>query len=129
MQNNEINNDENQEITKIEENTLDKENQEIKEKDKSENSRFVEGKKLTFVQVRFPGNAKPHRFHTGNRKFIHGQKVLAMSDRGMAVGYINSFPLRTTFSRSLSLSRLINPEISMPILSCLMLLISKSDKF
>ena len=52
---------------------------------------FTAGEKLRFVRVRFPGHAKSYPFLAGKRKFIYGQKVVAMSDRGMAVGYVNSF--------------------------------------
>jgi cell fate regulator YaaT (PSP1 superfamily) len=66
-----------------------------------EESRFKEGQILTLVRVRFPGHAKAIPFLVGNRRFSYGQKVVAMSDRGMAVGYINSFPYKKTFDKSM----------------------------
>ena len=58
---------------------------------------FTEGEKISLVRVRFPGNAKVHAFLIGKRKFQYGQKVVAMSDRGLTVGHINSFPYEASF--------------------------------
>lgn len=66
-----------------------------------DNSRFKDGDEITLVRVRFPGNAKSFPFITGKRVFAYGQKVIAMSDRGMDVGYINSFPYQTTFKKQM----------------------------
>jgi cell fate regulator YaaT (PSP1 superfamily) len=63
--------------------------------------RWQEGEELTFVRVRFPGNSRSFPFLIGKRHFGYGQKVLAMSDRGMDVGYINSFPYNVKFDKSL----------------------------
>jgi cell fate regulator YaaT (PSP1 superfamily) len=60
-------------------------------------TRFAQGEMLRFVKVRFPGNSRAFAFMIGNRYFAYGQKVVAMSDRGMAVGYINSFPYEVAF--------------------------------
>ena len=68
---------------------------------KDQESKYTEGEELTFVRVRFPGNAKSQPFLLGKRNFTYGQKVLAMSDRGMTVGYINSFPYSVTFKKSM----------------------------
>jgi cell fate regulator YaaT (PSP1 superfamily) len=76
--------------------------------EKQKDSRFKDGQLLKFVKVRFPGNARSFSFFIGNRKFIYGQKVVAMSDRGMAVGYINSFPYELAFSEELSPVRSIS---------------------
>ena len=62
---------------------------------------FELGKPLTFIRVRFPGNAKSFPFLIGQRRFAYGQKVVAMSDRGMDVGYINSFPYTVPFEESM----------------------------
>ncbi len=62
---------------------------------------YTDGQILRFVRVRFPGNAKSFPFLIGERSLGHGQKVLAMSDRGMAVGYINSFPYELPFRRTM----------------------------
>lgn len=69
---------------------------------------FVEGEKLNFIRVRFPGNSKSFPFLIGERKFQYGQKVVAMSDRGMSVGYINSFPYQISFHRNLLPIKAIN---------------------
>jgi cell fate regulator YaaT (PSP1 superfamily) len=68
---------------------------------KEQESRFTEGEELTFVRVRFPGNAKSQPFLLGSRKFVYAQKVIAMSDRGMTVGYVNSFPYTVKFDKSM----------------------------
>lgn len=70
------------------------------EADKEE-SRFKEGQILRFVRVRFPGNAKSFPFLIGKRRIEYGQKVVAMSDRGMAVGYVNSFPYEVPFNKTM----------------------------
>jgi cell fate regulator YaaT (PSP1 superfamily) len=78
----------------------DEESSEASE-DEKENSRFKDGEKITMIRVRFPGNARSFPFLVGKRKFAYGQKVVAMSDRGMTVGYINSFPYEVTFNKSM----------------------------
>ncbi len=70
-------------------------------KNPGEGERFIEGQELLFVKVRFPGNAKAFPFFIGNRRFSYGQKVVAMSDRGMTVGHINSFPYKVKFVKSM----------------------------
>lgn len=72
----------------------------LKESDEPD-SRFKDGEELMMVRVRFPGNAKSFPFLVGKRKFQYGQKVMAMSDRGMTVGYINSFPYKVTFNKTM----------------------------
>ncbi len=64
-----------------------------------DNCKFEEGQILKFVKVRFPGHAKSYSFLIGKRNLIYGQKVMGMSDRGMAVGYINSFVYELPFKR------------------------------
>lgn len=71
------------------------------EKENREESRFKEGQILRFVRVRFPGNSRSFPFLIGKRKIEYGQKVMAMSDRGMAVGYVNSFPYDVAFNKSM----------------------------
>ena len=66
-----------------------------------DDSRFKDGDEITLVRVRFPGNSRSFPFITGKRVFAYGQKVIAMSDRGMDVGYINSFPYLTTFKKQM----------------------------
>ena len=77
-----------------------------------EDTRFKEGDELTLVRVRFPGNAKSFPFLVGKRKFQYGQKVMAMSDRGMTVGYINSFPYKVAFNKTMLPLRSIAREAS-----------------
>ncbi|MDA8792466.1 regulatory iron-sulfur-containing complex subunit RicT [Bacteriovoracaceae bacterium] len=69
----------------------------IKEK---KSSRFKDGQDLSLVRVRFPGHAKSLPFLYGRLPIQYGQKVVAMSERGMAVGYINSFPYKTIYKES-----------------------------
>ncbi|MBP5297481.1 MAG: hypothetical protein J6Y94_09155, partial [Bacteriovoracaceae bacterium] len=80
----------------------------------AEGGRFKEGQMLTFVRVRFPGQAKALPFFIGNRRFAYGQAVVAMSERGMAVGHINSFPYQRPFNKSMlpihSISKLAAKE-------------------
>ncbi|OFZ26755.1 MAG: hypothetical protein A2381_06345 [Bdellovibrionales bacterium RIFOXYB1_FULL_37_110] len=64
-------------------------------------SKFKEGQKLTMINVRFPGNAKSHPFLLGKKKLNYNQKVLAMSDRGMTIGYVNSFPYEVDYHPSM----------------------------
>ncbi|MCB9091014.1 MAG: hypothetical protein H6621_11780 [Halobacteriovoraceae bacterium] len=62
---------------------------------------FKPGQMLRFVRVRFPGHARSLPFLVGKRRLTYGQKVVAMSDRGMAVGYINSFPYEIAFKEEM----------------------------
>lgn len=83
----------------------------LKESDEPD-SRFKDGEELMLVRVRFPGNAKSFPFLVGKRKFQYGQKVMAMSDRGMTVGYINSFPYKVAFNKTMLPLRSIAREAS-----------------
>ncbi len=78
------------------------------------NNRYTEGQLLKFIRVRFPGHAKSYPFLIGKRKLMYGQKVMAMSDRGMAVGYINSFPYDVPFKKDMlplkSISKIATQE-------------------
>lgn len=84
------------------------------ERENREDSRFKEGQILRFVRVRFPGNSRSFSFLIGKRRIEYGQKVVAMSDRGMAVGYVNSFPYDVPFNKSMlpvrSISKLADEE-------------------
>lgn len=71
------------------------------ERENREDNRFKEGQILRFVRVRFPGNSRSFPFLVGKRRIEYGQKVVAMSDRGMAVGYVNSFPYEVSFNKSM----------------------------
>lgn len=70
--------------------------------------RYSEGQIIRFVNIRFPGNAKSFQFTIGKKEVTYGQKVVAMSDRGMAVGYVNSFPYEVGFNKNLLPIRNIN---------------------
>ncbi len=67
----------------------------------SANTRWKKGDPVKLLRVRFPGNAKSFPFLYGKRIFQYGQKVVATSDRGMTVGYINSFPYTAPFQESM----------------------------
>ncbi len=88
--------------------------QAAKDEDREQESRFKDGQVLRFVKVRFSGNAKAFPFFIGKRQFQYGQTVVAMSDRGMMVGYINSFPYEKIYDKSLnpirSIARVATPE-------------------
>lgn len=81
---------------------------------REQESRFKEGQILRFVRVRFPGNSRSFPFLVGKRHIVYGQKVVAMSDRGMAVGYVNSFPYDVPFNKSMlpvrSISKVADDE-------------------
>lgn len=77
------------------------------EANESSEDKYKDGEELSFVRVRFPGNSKSQPFLLGKRKFTYGQKVLAMSDRGMTVGYINSFPYTVKYDKSMGQIRTI----------------------
>lgn len=76
-------------------------NKSSREEVTEDNCRFEEGQELSFVRVRFPGHNKSYPFLIGKRKLMYGQKVVAMSDRGMAVGYINSFNYQLPFDKNM----------------------------
>lgn len=92
----------------------DSEDYNSEEKESREDSRFKEGQILRFVRVRFPGNSRSFAFLLGKRSVEYGQKVVAMSDRGMAVGYINSFPYDVPFNKGMlpirSISKIATDE-------------------
>ncbi len=67
----------------------------------TDDSKLTAGEIIKLVRVRFPGNAKSFPFLIGKRKFMYGQKVMAMSDRGMTLGYINSVPYEVPFDKSM----------------------------
>lgn len=73
-----------------------------------DNCKFKDGDSLKLVRVRFPGHAKSYPFLVGKRTLMYGQKVMAMSDRGMALGYINSFTYEAKFKKNMLPLRYIN---------------------
>lgn len=63
---------------------------------------FKEGELLTFIRVRFPGQARSFVYLLKKgQEFRYGERVLAMSERGLALGYINSFPYQLSFNHSM----------------------------
>jgi len=88
-------------INNKEENEISDSNIQNNNESKDDDSKFQEGQVLNFVRVRFPGHAKSYPFLIGKRKLMYGQKVMAMSDRGVAVGYINSFPYEAQFKKEM----------------------------
>lgn len=98
--------EENNESTQTESSETD-ESQQTSDQDNSQGendekkTKWTEGDPVTFVRVRFPGNSKTFPFIFGKRRFAYGQKVVAMSDRGMTVGYINSLPYTVPFQKSM----------------------------
>lgn len=69
---------------------------------------YSPGQKLQLVRVRFPGNARPHTFVVGTRNYAYGQRVVAMSDRGLSVGYVNSFPYEISYHPNMGQMRSIH---------------------
>src|SRR5690606_9670420 len=45
---------------------------------------------IRLVRVRFPSEMQPGVFLVGDLPLEYGQRVVAMSERGLAVGFINS---------------------------------------
>jgi cell fate regulator YaaT (PSP1 superfamily) len=87
-----------QETADIDQNNNDQNTNNNQENDKA---KFTDGEIIKLVRVRFPGNAKSFPFLIGKRSFMYGQKVMAMSDRGMTVGYINSLPYEVPFEKNM----------------------------
>ncbi|MBF0300750.1 MAG: stage 0 sporulation protein [Oligoflexia bacterium] len=65
------------------------------------NKSAKEGALLNFVKVRFAGNPNAIEVYIGRSKFSYGQRVVALSDRGLAIGYINSFPYQVRINKSM----------------------------
>lgn len=55
---------------------------------------------LDLIKVRFWGNPRPHTFQVGDLNPTHGKAVVAESDRGLALGLINSFRYQKKVSPS-----------------------------
>jgi cell fate regulator YaaT (PSP1 superfamily) len=49
-------------------------------------------KSLTAVNVRFFDQVRPATCSIGDLEVSYGQKVVALSDRGLAIGIVNSSP-------------------------------------
>jgi len=80
----------------------------IGSEDDRQQTRYRSGQILTFVKVRFPGHIKSYPFVIGKRRVAYGQKVVALSDRGMTVGYINSFPYQLPYTEDLEPVKTLN---------------------
>ena len=63
--------------------------------------KFKWGEMIKMVRVRFPGNSKSFPFLLSDFKFTYRQSVIALSDRGLQVGYINSFPYEIPYTDKL----------------------------
>ena len=70
--------------------------------------KYQEGQTLRLIRVRFPGHAHSYPFLLGKRALSYGQKVMALSDRGMAIGYVNSFPYEVPYQDKLAPIRTIS---------------------
>lgn len=68
---------------------------------------YKKGEILRMVRVRFPGQTKPQSFLLGDLPFKYGEKVVALSERGMTVGYIHSFPFEVAYESKLGEVRFI----------------------
>jgi cell fate regulator YaaT (PSP1 superfamily) len=63
---------------------------------------YPTGRTLRFIRVRFPGSNRSLQFMLEDgQDFLHGQKVVALSEDGPAVGFINSFSYEQKFHRGL----------------------------
>ncbi len=89
------------EVQETEETKDNQDKQDYEDESDERGTRWKEGDDISFVRVRFPGNSRSFPFLQGKRVFAYGQKVVAMSDRGMDVGYINSFPYTVKFKKDM----------------------------
>ncbi len=64
------------------------------------NKNYKPGKTIKCLRVRFMGQAQACTFRMGNFPIVYGQKVVAMSERGMTIGYVNSYPFELTYSET-----------------------------
>ncbi len=55
---------------------------------------------MRFIKVRFLGQSLPGTFLIGDLPIKYGQRVVAMSERGMAIGFVNSDPFDLMISES-----------------------------
>lgn len=60
-----------------------------------------EGELIKLVRVRFPGSSAPGIFRVGKRVFNYGEKVVAMSERGMTIGFVNSQIYERPYSKDM----------------------------
>lgn len=91
-----------QEIEEAKEQEFSQDNDSEEETDQDDQGEtFTSGQRLQLVRVRFPGNSRPHTFLVGKRNYNYGQQVVAMSDRGLSVGYVNSFPYEINYHENM----------------------------
>ena len=63
---------------------------------------------MRFVKVRFLGQSLPGTFLIGDLPIQYGSRVIAMSERGMAIGFVNSDPFDLKISESIKEIQNIN---------------------
>ena len=63
---------------------------------------------IRLVKVRFLGQSRPGTFLTGDLPIKYGERVVAMSERGMAIGFVNSDPFDLRISESMNDLQRIN---------------------
>lgn len=59
------------------------------------------GEPVRLIRVRFPGSNKSFSFFADSDLYRYGQKVVATSDRGVSVGFVNSFSYEVPFTKDL----------------------------
>lgn len=59
------------------------------------------GDPVRLIRVRFPGSNKSFSFFVDSDLYRYGQKVVATSDRGIGVGFVNSFAYEVPFTKDL----------------------------
>src|SRR5690606_4469210 len=104
----EVNNEEIEQDIEEEQQFSDEQDQDSDMELDDDGETFASGQKLLLVRVRFPGNSRPHTFLVGKRSYSYGQRVVAMSDRGLTVGYVNSFPYEMSYHENMGKMRTIS---------------------
>ncbi len=107
----EITEQDNEEIEDQEQSSQD-DSEDQSDSSEDDGETFAAGERLQLVRVRFPGNSRPHTFLVGKRTYAYGQQVVAMSDRGLSVGYVNSFPYEISYHQNMGKFRQINRAAS-----------------
>ena len=105
---NEVNTENKNEQKDVPVDTTAKSNESADEQAPIEEAKYENGQLLRFVRIRFPGNSKSFPFLVGDKDYTYGQQVVAMSDRGLDIGYINSFPYYTKFREAMLPLKSIN---------------------
>ncbi len=70
---------------------------EKRENSDSQGQQYRDGQELSFVKVRFPGQSNASPFVLKGKKHAPEQRVVALSERGLAVGYVSSFPYKVAY--------------------------------